>query len=830
MTFRDDRAPQISKVEYSSNGTSFGDRFSSAMKKQLGAGDTLYIKLKFDEPIRFSDDSEWGKTGLNLGLKLQGKDVRDDMRAYLYKLDTDSLYFKYTVPSDLDLDEDIVSLDASSLYDSSKELTLKQVVRQGGNFSIKDSTLSDLKITDSYGFNTTDCYITDLARNAWEEKEISNAYLHIDTQAPTVERINWGLNLNNADVKEALGQSDKDNSDLYLGVGDSINMTIAMSEPLNLKLPETAEGYYLLDWKYGKATTNIKDRNDGDKYVTVTTRWFTLSYQNLHRLQNTVFVMQGLTITDGMYVEKTEDNPNGEVRVTKFDLSAYGGDITDMRGNPLDKENVGINTGAGSNPPMVATDEPTVTAEGCTDTADGFRQAFTIKDNSGTGVAAIYGTFTLNQSGDGGKYRYLWAASASPETLESGWSSGVIGEAQRFIQHETTYIHIKKDEDENYVNLDSCVLTVNAKDFAGNTGNGSTGDGDISWYVDNLPPTAAAGDSTRRLNGDTGTLKVELTLRDSHGISGWQYGWSDDKEYEPSVWQDGTTAGSGSEISAEVTQTVPELESFGKYLWVKATDNCQNTSNPICLGYYAYDLSKAKYALKYTAAVTKLAELAVTELDADDSLVFAFTTDGDDIKEKSYYYKNVDTVTTNIFEESGWEKGTLTVADGIYTFNSTIVPNTGWMTNGEHSGNLEIMVLAGKAANLSTSENGVTTTVGSGAYKFSKENVSLRVTGSGDSAKYNYSIIDDGKMDYLQLRLLDDMQLHNEKEIWTGNEKLLSTLAGKQVEIVVLKDRYGWSCEDIDIQKSKVVLTNQDDATKKHELALTQFRKSEDGT
>lgn len=846
VTFRDDRAPKVSNVEYSSDGTNFGGRFNSGMKKQLGGGDTLYIKLTFDEPIRFSDDSAVGKENLNLGLKMQGLDVWKNMRATLYKLDNNALYFKYTVPSDLGFDEenmgldaDIISLDASSLYDSNKELKLKQMSRISGSFEISDDKLAELNIKDSYGFNTTDCYITDLAGNAWEETEITNAYLHIDTQTPIVESINWGLNLNNADVKEALGSSNAgDNSDLYLGVGDSINMTVAMSEPLDIEpYKQEGTGYPLYDWKHAVATTNIKDKNG--KYVTITSRYYTPLEQNKHRLQNTVFVMQGLTIEDGMYVEKTEDNPNGEVRVTKFDLSGYGKDIADMRGNKLVTTNVTIKTGAGSNPPKVATAPPTVTevANGYFDTDDGFRQAVAIEDNGGTGVAGIYGSFTLSHSGDSGTYRYLWATSASADASNLTWNTGVTGEAQRFIQHETTYFHIKSDPTEDYVNLNSCVLTVNAKDYAGNIGSCTVDSNTIIWYVDNLPPTVTAGDMTRTLNGDqTGTLFANFTLRDSHGISAWQYGWSDDEVTDPTAWENGDTTGIGSQTTATVTvtQTVNMGENFGKYLWVKATDNSKskNQSDAVCMGKYTYNLSQAEYVLKHTTAITKTPEIAVTSMGLEDSLVVAVREDSDD---EHYYFRILDgssyTANQNIFGGSGWQECRLTATDTGCSIQITdSSPSVGWMTNENYAGNLEVRVFAGRTDGLA--DDGSPIVVGANGYSFSEETFTLRVNGSGTYAKRNHSIVpSEGDMGYVTAKLTEDLQIRNEKEIWSGDTNLLDTLAGKQVEIVVTKDRYGWNCEDIDLQRSKLILTNQHDASDIHEFALNQFRKNrDDGT
>ena len=166
ITFRDKRAPQLTGVSYSTDGTGWKDRYSASGNWQLGAGDDLYIKLSFDEPIRFSDDDAKSKNSLKIGLKLAGKSLRDDMYANLYKLDTDALYFKYTVPDDMDLDEDIISLDLSSLFGNDLELVQMHRLAAGRHFTIDDDTLDRAGVTDSYGFNTTDCYVTDIAGNA----------------------------------------------------------------------------------------------------------------------------------------------------------------------------------------------------------------------------------------------------------------------------------------------------------------------------------------------------------------------------------------------------------------------------------------------------------------------------------------------------------------------------------------------------------------------------------------------------------------------------------------------------------------------------------------
>ena len=624
ITFRDKRAPQLTSVSYSRNGTSWRDRYSSSGNWQVGAGDDLYIKLSFDEPIRFSDDNATGKNDIKIGLKLAGKSVRDDMYANLYKLDTDTLYFKYTVPDDMDLDEDIISLDLSSLFGNDLELVQMHRLAAGRHFTIDDDTLDRANITDTYGFNTTDCYVTDIAGNALLRGDISNLFLHIDTRAPVIESIDFGAVYNNSDVNDALGNDGELNlSGQYLGEGDSINMKLVMSEPLNLTLPTTTEGYYRMDWKYAKVTTNIYDEND--QQVVVKSRWFTPSTPNSYFNYKTTFVMESIPIKEGMYVKKTADNQNGEVRVESVDMSEYGEPITDMNDNAIDKKDVKIKLGAGSNPPKLDTNPPTVEAGDYTPEGNGFRQQVNIEDKKtdkfdATGVSDIYGEFVLTQAGDSNNYKYQWAVSSDPNATDLDWKTGETGVAQRFKQIEPTYIHIKPDYSTQYDNLGQCTLTVRAKDMAGNTGELTMDSSKILWYVDNRPPKATAGETRKVLNGDVGTMYADVSFDDSHQISAWEYAWSSDNTNEPTAWIQGGGITEGyTETSLTVTASadVTAGNKFEGYLWVRATDNSntKNKSAAECIGKYAYDLTATKYALSYSKAVTEKASLKVSQLD-----------------------------------------------------------------------------------------------------------------------------------------------------------------------------------------------------------------------
>lgn len=833
ITFRDKRAPQLTSVSYSTNGTSWKDRYSASGNWQLGAGDDLYIKLSFDEPIRFSDDDAKGKNSLKIGLKLAGKSVRDDMYANLYKLDTDALYFKYTVPDDMVLDEDIISLDLSSLFGNDLNLVQMQRVYGGGHFTIENDVLKELGIKDTYGFNTTDCHVTDIAGNALVRGDISNPRLHIDTQSPEIESIDFGAVYNNDDVNAALGEDAELNlSGKYLGEGDSINMKLVMSEPLNLTLPETEEGYYRMDWKYAKVTTNIYDKND--QQVVVKSRWFTPSTPNKYLNTKTTFVMESIPIEEGMYVKKTADNPTGEVRVESVDMSEYGAPITDLKGNAISASDVKIKLGAGSNPPKLDTTPPTVQAGDYIVVGDGFRQQVNIADTD-TGVSDIYGEFVLTQAGDSTDYKYQWAVSAEADATNLEWKVGITGVAQEFKQKETTWIHIKPDDSTKYDNLGQCTLNVYAKDLAGNTGVLTMGSDKILWYLDNRAPKAMAGETRKVINGDTGTLEADIIFDDSHQISAWEYAWSSDNTTPPTAWETGggiTEGYTGTSVTVTASKQVAGDSKFEGYLWVRATDNSKtkNQSEAECIGKYAYDLTAAKYALSYSAAVTEKASLKVSQLYAGDALVFMIPVQN---TENQYSVLRVTDenfeADKNIFEMNGWENWYVSENGGVYTMTGKSDHSISDVIGGSYAGNLEVQVLSGKKEGLVIASN--SWDAGNAGYPFSmSEKINLRLASNNPWKNYSILVSDPKPTDYIRLTTTASTGLGNTKQIWDGTQTLQSTLAGCEFDITIDQDRFGWNGEDIDCRKSKLVVTNTTATNETpKEIPLTGFSKNTEG-
>lgn len=822
VAFRDTRAPELADIQYSADGTTYARRFSGM---SVGKGKSVYIKLMFDEPIRFADDSAAGKGDLYLDLQADGE-TAGKYRAKLIELKGSDLIFEYTVPNDQETDVRIVALGMDALFASSATLPLKQV-NKDSSFSIAP----DIKVNGStLGLSTTTCYITDLAGNAPQKQTILDANLTLDSGAPYVANVAFELTCNNADVKEALGKTDKgpgtanydensytDNSDLYLGVGDSFYLIVHMNERLK-GVERQSSGS--LTWENAVFTTSLLDADN--KPVTVNS-WYFYPY-NESQTEATQFITHSVTIQPGYHLAEGYE----QIKVIKMAFADGNGitleEITDRAGNALNKDNVTISPTANANPPKLDTDAPMAAeiADSYAQEGNGFRYGVTLSD-AASGYAGIYGSFILNNGGDKKAYPYEWAvkADATSQVAEDEWQEGTTGTARQLLQTQNIYFYIRPKAGETYVDFSNCTITVKAKDYAGNESNITLPAGGLAWYIDNLAPTAVAGSTTRVLNsgGTDGTLTAEVILSDGRGISAWQYAWSGSGDNAPADadWNDGSLSDT---TSASVTVTaegdVNKGELFSQYLWVKATDNSdnKNESAPICLGQYSYDLRDADYALEYPRSFTEYANLKVTEQGNDDTLFFLVpATEGSE-----YYavYQMVSSGDYNIFGQpiavdastsSGWKFYQVTRgSDGNYTL--TLDPNskaasrlTSLLPGGgnKFSGNLSITVLAGKTDAYSKDADTGVITLGNESNKFGADTVALRLTGYANDLF--------GK---ISLTCNDDLgNVHYNSGWSTANGYQRTTLAGLRFTVSIAGDHRGWRYENVDWQQSYIRLENK---------------------
>lgn len=832
VAFRDERAPVCTGASYSVNG---GSWVKSTKGVRVGAGQSVRIKLSFNEPIRFADDSA-NHGDLKLILQPDGTSADTSPAAGLVELSGNDLIFQYTVPQGQNLE--INTLNTSRLF--GENLPLKQV-GPNGSFSIA----GDIKVNGStLGLSTTTSYITDLAGNAIVRKDLSSANLTLDTTVPYVEKVTFDLALNNADVKEALGKADKgpgtadydeksytDASDLYLGAGDSLSLTLHMNERVKGIAMTDIEQGRLIHWRHALATTNLKDA-DGS-YVTVRSQFF-LPYDNRNS-GNTCFVMQPITIGEGWTVE----GHDGKIVVTKLELSkdttsSYGSlddTVTDLAGNALNKDNVTISPAANANPPLLDTDAPEVTqlSDSYAKEDAGFRVGVAITDEK-SGAADIYGSFTLNNGGDGKAYPYEWAVTAKADTAPSTWSVGVTGVAQQFKQTNPIYFHIRPLSGEHYGDLSRCTVTVNARDYAGNTGAATLppDGGKLEWYIDNLAPTVKFGGTGRQLDsgGTSGTLTAHIVLSDSQGISGWQFAWSDSDTAAPETWTDGTVSATSdaAPVNVSTSVTVNNGDLFSQYLWVKATDHStgKNTSEPVCLGRCSYDLRSAQYELSDISGIMKTAALEIQSLSDTDALFFLIQAEGDsDYALLRAYGGDANRVKGNIFASGNpWEDDCVTYEENTNTENartyslhdavtSDAKATLGKLRDGTFSGELTVTILSGRSEAIDATQEGYAWVLGNGTYSFSADTLKLRVAGENVD---NYETI--------AIRCEDDLN------------RLLPTPAGLRFTVSIGKDKNGWGYEDINWQESYVRLVNMTLSGQNvaYRLTLGPFQVNADGS
>ena len=831
VAFRDERAPVCTGASYSVNG---GSWVKSTKGVRVGAGQSVRIKLSFNEPIRFADDSA-NHGDLKLILQPDGTSADTSPAAGLVELSGSDLIFQYTVPQGQDLE--INTLNTSRLF--GENLPLKQV-GPSGSFSIA----GDIKVNGStLGLSTTTSYITDLAGNAIVRKDLSSANLTLDTTVPYVEKVTFDLTLNNADVKEALGKADKgpgtadydeksytDPSDLYLGAGDSLSLTLHMNERVKGIAMTDIEQGRLIHWRHALATTNLKDA-DGS-YVTVRSQFF-LPYDNRNS-GNTCFVMQPITIGEGWTVE----GHDGKIVVTKLELSkdetsSYGSlsdTVTDLAGNALNKDNVTISPTANANPPKLDTVAPTAAeiANSYAPEGSGFHYGVTLSD-AASGYAGIYGSFILNNNGDKKAYLYEWAVKADATSQVAGdeWQDGITGTAQQFLQTPNVYFHIRPKDGETYVDFSGCTLTIKAKDFAGNESNVTLPAGGLAWYIDNLAPTVKFGGTGRKLDsgGASGTLTAQIVLSDSQGISGWQFAWSDSDTNAPEAWKDGAVSETrdATPVDVSTSVTVNKGELFSKYLWVKAADNStgQNTSEPVCLGRCSYDLRSAQYQLSDISGIMKTAALEIQSLSDTDALFFLIQAEGDrDYALLCAYGGDANRVKDNIFgSENHWDSSCVTYeknenAENVWTYSlrnastSDAKATLSKLRDGTFSGELTVTILSGKTETVNSKQDDYAWVLGNGTYSFSADTLKLRVAGENVD---NYETI--------AIRCEDDLN------------RLLPTPAGLRFTVSIGKDKNGWGYEDINWQESYVRLVNMlQGQNAEYRLPLGPFQVNADGS
>lgn len=846
VTFRDGRAPALERVYFSVDG---GKEQGSDSRMYVGAGQTLTIRLHFDEPIRFADDSA-AHGDLALTLRVRGV-TGDELnpKATLTKLAGNDLYFTYTVAGDEGA-LDVLELGLDNLY--GKNLPLVQVIGDKA-FTLTETAKNGAKL----GFSETTAHITDLAGNPITVERY-NCDLRIDTEAPIVKRFVFAAQTGNDAVKAALGKTDPtstlypDASDEYLGEGDSLQITAVFDEVTNLP---SGSKY----WPNAVAVTNIIVDGDLDR---------TLGGQTIAGLgTRTIGGVSYLTVDSCISNQNGDDtnlvfatipihanlrvaDADGAIRVTAIEAKS-GYALRDLAGNLYAG---GMAANANSNPCKLDVTPPAVEGGSYTPLGDGFRYSFTIADDA-SGAAGIPGSFTLNNGGDGAAYPYEYVLSSRPETPTAGWTQVSSGTAVDFTQAECppspaeavyNYLFVRPAAKTAYADFSGVTLTVRAADYAGNVGEVTLPAADVfAFAIDGIAPTAKAGAVSRALSGTTGTLTVEVTLADKSGVAKWQYSTDGGAS-----WQDGDITGTPTSFVGRAAFTAAAGARVTKTILVRATDTAGNVSDDLDIGSFTYDLSAAQYALQSSEAITARADLRLTELAARDTVVLAVPIPAEVSGAADTYavltltdWDNVADGGTNLFQypyklANGWYYMTVTAVDegnvryrfdadadtrtdeGWYMPKKMYELDTGsdvykWWSNvcgGRYSGSLEVLVIAGAKSAFTrfASEAGVVLdtlyavkVAGSDSDTVSAERITLRMVSALERTPYAGA----------SLMAVTAGLTHAVTGLpWSPDEGTVpATLEGAQLRLALERDNFGFAYDNIDTARSYLLIRHTTD-------------------
>lgn len=835
ITYRDMKAPCAPELSYSTDG---GKNYKKANEKgYIGTGTTIILRLTFDEPIRFADDDK-NHGDLYLELRQRGATAGDkNPRAMLKALSGNSLYFEYTVKK-TDGTFRVAGVYSDSLFGSGLEL--KQVVNDK-SFTLEKS---------GEGFAETTSYITDIAGNAITKSTLS-LNVDIDNEPPKVDEVIFDAALNNTEVTEALGFDDDNNSHRYLGEGDSVSVMIRLDEVTDaVKKTSIYSGLTAVTnilVTDGVVNSNLGNmaisglstkKINGKNYLALTSSHAWNTEADGEKDSVTAFLMPTIPIHQNL-----ETDDGGTIKIKSLEFESP---VSDLAGNTYSETEV--SPSASSNSFLIDNEGAEVTDKGFTKKGDGFAYSFEIAD-SASGAEGIYGSFKLNNGGDGKAYKYEYAALTKASDTPEKWIEATTGDTVKFIQHDKNAIHIRAKSGEEYEDLSDCTIEVTAKDCAGNEKSYILPDDTaeapfvIDWFVDGVGPVITLGEVERSLTASGGEITVNLEITDRSGVSSVEYSW-DNK----ATW---SNAAGGYKAFANVS----DKTKFSKELFVRAKDSKGNET-VTSLGTVTYDLSEAKYALSYKESIEKKTELYLNGIEYEDEILLMTVIPPEFVGGEENHCAVIALTTTdsldgvNIFGYSTtmgnhWYHMTFEENNGIYSFDTVesdggTSPNAayystngyiqGWwrdIVNGKYSGELKITVLSGKKAAFIRYPDGTGTpsvdryapvSAGNSEYSVSKQSFMLRVVGESES--------------FDNVTLTTDENIAAKKgsfPVTVADEKTVSDISGVTFNAVIGKDKFGWNYDNLKIEDSFIIIKNVNSGAEELRVKLSGAATSRDG-
>lgn len=803
ITYMDNNAPSIDSVTGIDN-------------KILQAGDKVELVVKFDEPIRFADDSA-AHDDLYVGLAIEGLSSDNYPKAMLTKLDYDTLYFSYTVPADSEATEKtITSVDFSPLM---KECDLK-VVFEDESFTLSTEGLSN---SNDIGYTKATSYITDIAGNGMRESDrtynVTESY--IDTKAPALSKISATVTANNADIKAMTGSNDADNSDTHLGVGDSVDFGLSFSEVLSL-----TEGEYT-----GlTATTNLQTQ-DGDTVTLTSTELLKTAVgqggegQGPSKGNVTYITLGTLTMEEGM----TCTDEDGVIRIESIQ---FDGAIYDLAGNALSVSTADVSNKNTAKIYLDVVKPEITTTMGQSDDVytvipyddgSGFYVPFTIED-TGSGTNGLNGYFRWRKGTDTYSTTVFDYAVTTSTEEPTEWTRALMNNGYcKFTQVEgTQYLHIKQVDDVTYEVLDT-ELDFQVMDYAGNE---STATFAINALWDNSYPTAELGEVTRELTDTGGELTVKVNLKEATALNEARYLWTDTDE-EPTA--NAINLAPPENISGQaaatitITEDLAEDEDFNKYLWVKVSD--KNGNEVVYgLGRQRYNLGTIEYSVTTSNDYAYRLYIYYRLTGADESTGFLLGLHPVPGKDNEYYACTEGRTTHNLDywykvrseDRQNFEVLAKDELDTEYLKNY-LFNNYGDEPLSEHfgyrTGDYEFYIISGVRDAFELDADGHVLKAGNDSYKVAEESYTIRAVSPLQNASDIFP-----KISITPVSDIPDPT--GTSYYYYTSKPMLSTLEGLTYEINLGEDPNKWNYDLIDFDNFHVTVYGSGADFKPFEIPL----------
>lgn len=554
--FADRKEPGISKISTTL------DLEGKISKQYYGAGQTVYIHLEYNEPIRFSDNS-LNHDNVTLALDVARKATASNagvetQYAKLVALNDTKLTFRYDIPATIN--NTATGAEATDHYIAGiKESSLQSSLYGSGSFELKyPFANTDMVLPSKYQSNSsytrTDCLITDLAGNPAKAFTATKLwpYAYMDTAAPELAYIEIDGSMIDNNYTGELDTPDLDRSTVFAGVGDKLTFRVWFSEYIDMNVDKSNIAAFL----------NIRDAAGNPVRFNIA-GWGNGKRNAEDKFESGYFDFMGfwgLTMEEGMTPIEYPEVEDKRITIDSLSIPIEV-KLCDRSGNEFAQAGINIPKDlkiTANRTVFLDVLKPSVTTPAAMSGgqytpiyysgSDKLHFCFPVaaSDDSSAGKAYVSRISTKEGSGafewvstDPFSFKYKVTGSMDKPTEAPGtWQTGTTNNKYSFTQiAEGNYIHIAIVDTENY-NIINTTMKVYESDFAGNVGVGSF---PLDYMHDTRGPdiTKVSFETGTDSTGDNGYVKAAVKLVDPSmvDIASVCYKWVNNATGDSSGWQ-----------------------------------------------------------------------------------------------------------------------------------------------------------------------------------------------------------------------------------------------------------------------------------------------------